>query len=248
MAQTVFDVGDPITSRLKLGITPDGTSTRAVTVTRPDGTVITGLTPSAWVGDETTVQWFATNDGTVGAAKDAADGDWLAVWTIGGTGASVTPKVYSVQPLPGTTDRPVWRPFLSEVADYVPWLTLDTTVPGGDTFLGTFTGNTYPTDEQVHRHISRVEEPINGRWPDLAAGTHKLARAYVAVRTAANLARAFPRTPNDLAEANSLAGEADRMWADLTQLADDSTTAPSGTGQVPIFAFPAPSVWGDQYL
>jgi hypothetical protein len=39
MPQTVYDVGDPITSRLKLGVTPDGTTVATVAVQRPDGTV-----------------------------------------------------------------------------------------------------------------------------------------------------------------------------------------------------------------
>lgn len=249
MPQSVFDVGDPITSRLTLGVTPDGTTTTAISVKRPDGTAIAGLIPSGWVGDEKTVQCFATNDGAAGSPTDLADGDWLVVWYIGGTGASVTPKVYSVQPLPGTTDRPAWRPFLAEVADFTPWLTLDTTIPGADTFLGTFTGTTYPDDDQVRRHINRVEEPIAGRWPGLSSRLHQQARSYVAVRTAANLARAFGRTPEQLAEADSLSAEANRMWTEFGRLADDDTSGdPTATGQVPVWAMPTPVSWGDQYL
>ena len=108
MVQSVFDIGDPITSRLKLGVTPDGTTSATVSVRRPDGTALTGLIVSAWGGtdgDEKTVQWFATNDGSAGAATSEADGDWLAVWTVTGKGASVTAKVYSVYPLPGTGER-----------------------------------------------------------------------------------------------------------------------------------------------
>lgn len=249
--QSVFDAGDPITSRLKLGVTPDGTTTVAVTVRRPDGTALTGLIVSAWggtAGDEKTVQWYATNDGSAGAATDLAAGDWLAVWTVGGKGASVSPKVYSVYPLPGTARAAAWMPFLREVADYVPWLTLDTATPGGDTFLGTFTGTTYPADEQAVRHVERVVRPISERWPDLPTTVYELARTYVTLRAAASLARAFPRTSGDTATADALDRQADTAWTSLVSAADDATTAPTATGQVPIYAFPVPVSWGDSYL
>jgi hypothetical protein len=251
MAQTVFDVGDPITSRFKLGVIPDGTTNVTVTVTRPDGGVIAGLTMSGWLGtdgDERTVQWYATNDGTSGGAIDVAYGDWLAVWKVVGQGASVSAKVYSVYPLPGQGALPPWQPFLREVADYVPWLTLSTAIPGGDTFLGTFTGDTYPSDEQAVRHIERVVRPISLRWPDLASSVYEQARTYVVLRSAASLARAYPRTSGDTATAADLDKQADAAWKLLESSADDTTTSPTGTGQSPIWAFPEPVAWGDQYL
>lgn len=251
MAQTVFDVGDPITSRLKLGVTPDGTTNASVSVRRPDGTALTGLIISAWGGvdgDEKTVQWYATNDGSQGQPTNLAYGDWLAVWTVTGKGASVSPKVYSVYPLPGTTSQPTYQPFLREVADYVPWLTLDTTVPGGDTFLSTFTGNTYPTDEQAVRIVERITRPISERWPALPSSLYEQARTYISLRAAAALARSFPRTSGDSATADALDKQADAEWTKLQQQADDAGTSPTGTGQVPIFAYPTPVAWGDSYL
>jgi hypothetical protein len=251
MSQTVYDAGDPITSRLKLGVTPDGTTNVTVSVRRPDGTAIAGLIISAFGGvggDEKTVQWYATDDGAQGSATANAAGDWLAVWTVTGTGASVSPKVYSVEPLPGTSTNPTWMPFLREVADYVPWLTLDTATPGGDTFLSTFTGTTYPTDEQAVRIVERVARPISARWPDLPNSAYDLARAYVALRAAAQLARAFPRTSNDTQTADSLAEEADELWASLMEIADDASTSPTNTGHSPVYAFPEPVAWGDQYI
>jgi hypothetical protein len=150
--QTVFDQGDLITSRLNLGVTPDDTTTATVTVQRPDGTAIAGLNTSAWAGMEKTVQWWATDDGTAAGTTTSSAGDWLAVWRVTGTGASVTAKVYPVRPLPSaSSDRPPWAPFLSDVADHVPWLTVDTVTPGSQVYLGTFTGRTTPTDEQVQR-------------------------------------------------------------------------------------------------
>src|SRR5690242_12370678 len=116
MPQTVYDVGDPIPSRLTLGVTPDGTTSVTVAITRPDGTVVGPFSPAGPVGDEYTVQFFATDDGTASGTKVSAAGDWLAVWTVSGKGASVTPKVYSVAPLPGAATRATWSPFLSDVA------------------------------------------------------------------------------------------------------------------------------------
>jgi hypothetical protein len=78
MPQTVFDVGDPITSRLKLGMSPDLILTAAtVRVYRPSGVELPGLTPSGWGGvdgDEKTVQWYDTDDGTTTGTSLAASG------------------------------------------------------------------------------------------------------------------------------------------------------------------------------
>lgn len=252
MAQTVYDVGEPITSRLKLGVVPDGTTQTTVTVHRPDGTALSGLTVSPWggtSGDEKTVQWYATDDGLSGSSVTEADGDWLAVWRVTGTGASVSPKVYSVRPLPEAAPLAGYTPFLSEIGDYVPWLTLDTTVPGGDTFLGTFTGNTWPTDEQVHRLTRRTVDPVAARWPALAEAVEPLARTYVALRVAAQLARSYPRSEGDLTLANQLSAEADSLWATLLDLADNATSNdPSAGANVPVWSFPAPVSYGDDYL
>jgi hypothetical protein len=260
MAQTVFDAGDPITSRLKLGQAPDGTTNVTVSVRRPDGTALTGLIISAFGGtdlDEKTVQWYATNDGAAGSPTTAAAGDWLAVWTVTGKGASVSPKVYSVYPLPGTATNPTWMPFMREVGDYIPWLTLDTAIPGGDTFLGTFTGTTYPTDEQAVRHVERVIRPITERWPTLPTTVYELARSYVTLRSAASLARAFPREAGGTigqgaqSAADALDRQADALWAALVKTADDAQaegTNPTGTGNVPVWAFPTPVAFGDDYL
>jgi hypothetical protein len=69
MSQTVFTAGNPVTSKLKLGVTPDGTTSATVVVRRPDGTAVSTTAVSAWVGDEKTVQWYATNDGTAGRPR-----------------------------------------------------------------------------------------------------------------------------------------------------------------------------------
>lgn len=247
MPQTVYDVGDPITSRLTLGVTPDGTTAVTVAVYRPDGTVIAASPSSGWVnGNQKTVQLYATDTGAAGASTAEADGDWLVVWTVTGTGASVTAKVYPVAPLPGTSTRPAWSPFLSDVADFVPMLTVDATVPGSQVYLGTFTGNTSPTDEQAQRHIDNAVRFVGAGFGALTTELASMARSVAAVRAAATLARAFARNPDDLDLATALERQA---AADLTVLIGAVENAGSTSlSAVPVLYAPEPVGWGDLLL
>ena len=247
MSQTVYDVGDPITSRLKLGVTPDGTTVPSVVVKRPDGTAITA-TPGAFVGDEITVQFYATDDGTPPPTSVVnAGGDWLAVWTVTGTGASVTPKVYPVTPLPGTSTRPSWSPFLSDVADHVPFLTIDQTTPGSQTYLGTFTGYTSPTDEVAQRHIDRAASIVGAGFVTLTTtALIGMARTVTALWAAASLCRAYARDRSDQATADALERQA---AAELEILQGAVENAGSTTlNALPVLYAPDPVPWGDRYL
>jgi hypothetical protein len=219
MPQTVYDVGDPITSRLALGITPDGTTQASVTITRPGGVVVAPTAVSGWAGDVMTAQFYATDDGTPTGSTVEADGDWLVVWRISGTGANVAPKIYNVVPLPGTGTRPDWSPFLSQVADHVPYLTVDTITPGSQIYLGTFTGATTPTDEVAQRHIDAAVDLT--LLAGLTTTLYPAATAVAALRAAASLARAYPRRPEDLATAAALDARADAHWTRLQAAIDD---------------------------
>jgi hypothetical protein len=246
--QTVFDQGDLITSRLNLGVTPDGTTTATVTVQRPDGTTIAGLNTSAWAGMEKTVQWWATDDGTATGTTTNSAGDWLAVWTVTGTGASVTAKVYPVRPLPSaSSDRPPWAPFLSDVADHVPWLTVDTVTPGSQVYLGTFTGRTTPTDEQVQRHIDAAVSVVGAGLGALPASVYRMARGVAAVRAASTVALAFPRSRTDLDTGDRLAARASADLTVLTAAAEVAGSSPSAS-PAPVMYAPEPVWWGDQDL
>lgn len=238
--QTVYDVGDPITSRLSLGVVPDGTTNAAVVVTRPGGVVIPASL-SGWDGDVKSAQWWATDDGTEGGTTLASAGDWLAVWTVVGTGANIAPKIYNVAPLPGTGTRPAWSPFLSQVADHVPYLTVDTTTPGSQIYLGTFTGDTTPADEQAQRHIdSAVRLTL---LPGLTEVLFPAASAVAALRAAASLARAYSRRPEDLQAAAALDAQADAHWTRLktavVDLADGEADSDNFFDVAPIFTYPA---------
>jgi hypothetical protein len=247
MPQTVYDVGDPITSRLTLGVTPDGTTAVTVIVTRPDGSSITAPAISAWAADVKTAQWYATDDGTASGTVLHADGDWLAVWKITGTGANVAPKVYSVAPLPGTATRVTWSPFLSDAADHVPYLTVSTAVPGSQIYLGTFTGETTPTDEQAQRHIDRAVALMHPAIPLISSALYPAARAVAALRAAASLARAFPRRPEDIAAAAALDARADASWKLLLTAAETEGTGAGAIG-TPHWAFPEFPTYGDVNL
>jgi hypothetical protein len=252
MAQTVYDVGDLITSRLDLGVVPDGSTVATFTVQRPDGTLIAGLSATGWVGQQKTVQFWASDDGTSTGTHLHSSGDWLVVWTVTGTGASVSAKIYSVRLLPNPSDgRPTWTPFLSDVADYVAYLTVDRTTPGQQIFLGTFTGDTVPTDEQVQRIVDRevgIVEAATIGIVVMPTALYPLATAVVALRAAAIIARTYQRTDEiDLRFANTLDAWAKQALDDLIKAVAELGGGP-GSGPAPVGYFPDPVSWGDDYL
>ncbi len=238
MPQTVYDVGDPITSRLKLGVTPDGTTAVTVAVTKPDGSSQSTTSVNGPVnGDEYTVQW------TAGMAND-----YVAVWTVTGTGAGVQAKVYNVRALPSASNtRPGWAPFLSDVADYIPRMTIDTTTPGSAIEYGTFNGNTTPTDEQAMRLVDAAVGSVLAATGTLAATVQGQAKTTAALRAAASILRAYARNAADLSTADALDRRAD---AELTRLAAANAAAGSASAValVPEWSFPAPCAWGDTNL
>lgn len=247
MPQTVFDVGDPITSRVKLGVVPDGTTQVTVTVTAPSGATINPLLGPWENVDERAAQFYATSDGTDTGISTGADGDWLVVWRITGTGANVLPKVYSVAPLPGTGTRPTWSPFLSQVADHVPYLTVDSITPGTQVYLGTFTGYTAPTDEVAQRHIDQAVALMLPSIANISDTLRPAARSVAALRAAASLARAYPRRPEDMDAAVALTTAADSAWTVLVDAAEAEGSV-GGSVQSPHWFFPAPVAHGDLNL
>jgi hypothetical protein len=239
MPQTVYDQGDPITSRVKLGVTPDGTTVVTVVVTRPDGTQQYSGAPSAGPvnGDEYTYQWTASQAN-----------DYVAVWTVTGAGAGVQAKVYNVRPLPTASNtRPAWAPFLSDVADYIPRLTIDMTSPGSAVEYGTFNGLTTPTDEQAMRLLDRAVGSVVAAAGVVQPGVYQQAGTAAALRTAAAIQRAYPRGADDRAAADALDRRADAELARLVA-ANAAAGATGATALVPAWAFPDPPAWGDKNL
>ena len=244
-SQTVYDVGDPITSRISLGVIPDGTTNVTVAVYRPDGTAITPPAISAWDVDAKTAQWYATDDATASGTTVFAAGDWLAVWKVTGTGANVAAKVYNVAPLPGTSTRVAWSPFLSQVADHIPYLTVDTTTPGAQLFLGTFTGDTTPTDEVAQRHVDSATAMMRPAIALISPSLYPSASAVAALRAAASLARAYQRRPEDLALAAALDARADASWKALVTAAENEGSGTATSVGNPHWSFPIAPTYGD---
>lgn len=223
MAQTVFDLGDPIVSRLTLGVTPDGTTIASVVVYRPDGTSFSPAITGPVVQDYTT------------PFTAAQSGDYVAVWSVSGTGAGVQAKVYNVRPLPSpSSTRPVWTPFLSEVGDYAPNKTRDIT-PGSNIIFGTFNGLTQPDDGQVQRMLDKVCTGILSLLGTVAASQQAQAAAFAAVRTAADIELAWPERAADLTLYTALTVRADAEWKKMDELSTN----------IPIYSFPDAPAWKD---
>jgi hypothetical protein len=235
MPQTVYDLGDPITSRLTLGVAPDITTVVTVVVTRPDGTTQYSGPPAGSVGAEYSQQFVAT-----------ATGDYVAVWTIAGTGAGVQAKIYNVRALPtASSSRPVWAPFLSDVADYIPRLTIDMVTPGSAVEYGTFNGLTTPTDEQAMRLVDAAVGSVltaAGTIQDSIAGQ---ATTVAALRAAAAIQRAYPRGSNEMSVADALDRRADAELARLIIANEAAGASPPSGVLLPRWSFPRPTTWGD---
>lgn len=144
---------------------------------------------------------------------------------------------------------PTWAPSVEQVADHVPYLTVDTVTPGSQEYLNTFNDRTNPTNVQAQRLI-------DGVWPVVAAAVGAiveqvwpLAQHVTALRAAAAVVRAYPRDDGDLPHAAALDARAD---ADLLRLIAANDAAGGGAGNsvdlLPVYSFPAAVSWGDQLL
>jgi hypothetical protein len=215
MAQTVFDLGDPIVSRLTLGVIPDGSTLVSVAILKPDGTALTPPSITGPTGQDYTAQFTA-----------AQSGDYVAVWTVAGTGAGVQAKVYNVRPLPDPSNtRPVWTPFLSEVGDFVPSKTRDITA-GSDVIFGTFNGLTHPDDGQAQRMVDKAVTGILSGIGTIAPSEYAQARSVAAIRAAADIELAWPERSADLTLYTALSTRFELEWKKLDVL---STNVPKWT-------------------
>ncbi|MEU7978243.1 alkaline phosphatase D family protein [Micromonospora sp. NPDC049081] len=144
---------------------------------------------------------------------------------------------------------PAWAPTVAQVADHIPYMTVDVVTPGSQAYLGTFSVATSPTDVQASRLIEGAWPPVAAALGLVAEAVYPLAQHVTALRAAAAIVRAFPRDDGDLAKAAALDARAD---ADMLRLIAANDAAGGGAGSepvlYPVYAFPPAPAWGDWLL
>ncbi len=203
----------------------DGTTLVAVTVDGPDGTALTP-TPISTDGGQ---NWVASFVPTVA-------GEWIATWTIDGTGEGVAPQKVYVTRQPTAAEIVDWRPELEDVAAYVPSATLVGAVDGYGNPVQTFrdgpaTGDgqaTHPTASAVQRLITDACAWVSAATGDLANALTDSARGLAARRAAGWAQYTWVDDADDRAHAERLLASTD---AELKQLAARNTAL---TGDAPV--------------
>jgi hypothetical protein len=143
-----------------------------------------------------------------------------------------------------------WAPGLSDVGRHIPTRTRDTSVPGSDRMLSTFTASTTPTDAQAQAVIDDTvavlladvgELPTTGaQWPEI----QQAARQAAEWRAAADIELAYPNRDADVRVAAVLDLRAKDALATLKR-----ALAEADAGMVdaePEWAMPPPPPWGDK--
>lgn len=226
-----------------LDVTPgDGTTAGTLTVTAPDGTT---STPTVTAG--------TPSGGTVRLTAAAVTydqaGRWVLGWEVTGVGAGAEDLVVYVVPQP-TAGGPTWLPGRSRVANYVPGRTL---AVDSETHQLTFDSTTRPTGTMVDRLIADAAARVTARVGTLNTNLHELASVIVALLTAAAVERGFPDDQQNqlsLQRANDLEKQANQMLTELATANEDAGEDPASPGGnlLPVYSFPSPVPWGDDYL
>jgi hypothetical protein len=138
-----------------------------------------------------------------------------------------------------------WAPTLAEVANRIPTRTRDTTTPGSDTLLGTFTADTTPNADQAGEAIdSAVGAVVDavGALPD-RPGVQRAARDAACWRAAADIELAYPIRDADV----RVAGLLDARAKDALKTLQAALEIDEGgtVEDFPQWAFPDPVPWGD---
>lgn len=226
---------------ISISITPsDGTTTVTVHLDGPDGATL-DPTPISTDGGAT---WVAYPTYTVA-------GEWIATWTVDGTGAGLEPQHVIVSHLPSPAATVAWRPDLWNVAAYVPRRTLVGAVDGYGNALDTFDQTTLPKGNVVDRLITDA-----CAWVLLLAGPidttlYPAALGCAAMRVAALVELSYPDNRDDLTNAKDLLAQADAWRKDLAAanhaLGEDDP-ATTADDLLPVWLFPRASPAGDLLL
>lgn len=136
-----------------------------------------------------------------------------------------------------------WAPDLEDVADYVTSRTVDSSTPGSDEPLGTFSPDTYPTDIQVGRLIAGATQWVVNVTGDIVESLRDTAKDVAAMRAAALVEISYPVRDDDIEVANTLLEQA-RAARDELVAANRSAGGPGVSGTAaPVGSFPDARAW-----
>ncbi len=220
----------------------DETTTVTVTVTGPDGTILTP-NPTSTDGGRT---WTAYFTPTIA-------GRWVASWSVAGTGEGYEPQDVWVSRDPTPAEAAAWRPLLEDVAAYVPSATLVGAVDGYGTVLYTFgdgalgaATNTHPRASSVQRLITDACSWVLAATGDLDATLADSAKGLASRRAAGWVQYTFVDDADDRAHAEKLLAATDAELKTLVGrnaalTGDDPST--SADEVLPEFWFPTVDSW-----
>lgn len=143
----------------------------------------------------------------------------------------------------------VWAPTVADVAKYIPTRTRDTTTPGSDALLNTFTPNTTPTGSQAQ---SIIDDAVGGvvsvvgelpASPPADPEIYSQARVAAAIRAAADIEMAYPNRDADVSVAVLLGQRAALALAQLQQALSVLVGGP--VDLLPSWQMPLPETWGE---
>jgi hypothetical protein len=138
---------------------------------------------------------------------------------------------------------------VADVAKYIPTRTRDTTTPGSDALLNTFTPNTTPTASQAQ---SIIDDAVGGvvsvvgelpASPPADTEIYSQARVAAAIRAAADIEMAYPNRDADVSVAVLLGQRAALALAQLQQALSVLVGGP--VDLLPSWQMPLPETWGD---
>jgi hypothetical protein len=176
---------------------------------------------------------------------------FLWSWAVGGTGDVSEQTVNAVSTTDPDLDPQPWTPTLREVGALIPTRTREVGVL--DTYVGTFTALTTPTDEQVLYLIEvAVGRTIACTGLPVAPLAHRAANGAAALRAAYLAELSYPERDADVAVYEQLGTQADQACKEAGALnrgagGGGSTTPDPDTTPtlLPASSFPAKAAWAD---
>ena len=249
---TIYDPSDKVPLRVQVlnaaGALTDTTSV-TYTVTAPNGTAGTPIV----VNTSTTTGLYDADIDITASPYSGQAGQyvWRAIAAGAITGEFDGWFVVRARRSAG----PVWTPELDAVADWIPARTLSSILtPGVESYLGTFTATTTPTDEQARRHVDAAVAYVTGRCGGsngtIDATLYDEARAAASIRAAAAIELAYPTRDADLTTYDRLNAQAEDMIANLASNNVQATGQGASLEQslMPQWQFPTAPPWGDQII